>query len=426
MPPGWSAWHTVLKADTDHYFYGYSAQQQRRRSSGPFGDPGSWETREYGVRDDFGCPFAPTNGLPCYYADRRAHQTWRRARCWRRRPNSPSTCSSTTRPRTATSADPAGPEPALRHYDWFKGARLPHDRSEGLRRGQRDRQAPLHPRRRPPDAEREAHLPHLLPEAARVAARRRRRRQAGDRHARRRWAACATPTCIFTSDNGFFFGEHRLLGGKFLAYEPATHLPFLIRGPGIKPGSATGELVANVDVAPTLLELAGAEADKSIDGRSLVPYLETPNCAAAARSSSSPSSRRATSRPRARSQPRRGSGGGAHGLAPGAAQGLRRNPPRPLQVHRLADRGEGALQHQQRPLRAQLPAKVPNFFPIRNFLHRQMKRLLDCVGRVCREVTPPLPLTRIEFQRLRPRSRRNSGNGNGNGKRNGGNGKGAQ
>ena len=42
---------------------------------------------------------------------------------------------------------------------------------------------------------------------------------------------------IFISDNGFFFGEHRLIGGKFLAYEPATHLPLLIRGPGIDPGS---------------------------------------------------------------------------------------------------------------------------------------------------------------------------------------------
>ena len=82
---------------------------------------------------------------------------------------------------------------------------------------------------------------------------------------------------IFTSDNGFFFGEHRLLGGKFLAYEPATHLPLLIRGPGIKPGSSTGELAANIDIAPTILELAGAEADKSIDGRSLVPYMDDPD-----------------------------------------------------------------------------------------------------------------------------------------------------
>ena len=49
-----------------------------------------------------------------------------------------------------------------------------------------------------------------------------------------------------------------------------------MRGPGIKPGTATGELAANIDIAPTILELAGAEADKSIDGRSLVPYMVDP------------------------------------------------------------------------------------------------------------------------------------------------------
>ncbi len=78
---------------------------------------------------------------------------------------------------------------------------------------------------------------------------------------------------LFTSDNGFFYGEHRLTGGKFIAYEPATHLPLLIRGPGIKAGTSTGELAANIDIAPTILELAGVQADKSIDGRSLVPYM---------------------------------------------------------------------------------------------------------------------------------------------------------
>ena len=66
---------------------------------------------------------------------------------------------------------------------------------------------------------------------------------------------------IFISDNGFFYGEHRLTGGKFLAYEPSTHLPLLMRGPGIKPGTATGELAANIDIAPTILELAGLGTD---------------------------------------------------------------------------------------------------------------------------------------------------------------------
>ena len=51
-------------------------------------------------------------------------------------------------------------------------------------------------------------------------------------------------------------------------------------------------------------------------------------------------------------------------------------------------------------------AHTLNFFPIRNFLHRQMRRLADCVGRDCQEVTPPLPLTRKEAQRLRVKKRR--------------------
>src|SRR6187551_382865 len=67
VPPGWNSWHTVLKADTNHYFYGYTLNNNGQLE-GPYGDSGDWETREYGTRDDLGCPFAPTNGLPCFYA----------------------------------------------------------------------------------------------------------------------------------------------------------------------------------------------------------------------------------------------------------------------------------------------------------------------------------------------------------------------
>src|SRR3954469_19938508 len=66
VPPGWSAWHSVLKADTEHFFYGYRLNNNGS-IDGPYGDPGSWETREYGERDDFGCPSAPLEGKPCYY-----------------------------------------------------------------------------------------------------------------------------------------------------------------------------------------------------------------------------------------------------------------------------------------------------------------------------------------------------------------------
>ncbi len=66
VPPGWSSWHTVEAADSTHFYYGYSLNDNGS-VDGPYGDSGSWDTREYGVRDDPGCPFAPINGLPCYY-----------------------------------------------------------------------------------------------------------------------------------------------------------------------------------------------------------------------------------------------------------------------------------------------------------------------------------------------------------------------
>ena len=77
---------------------------------------------------------------------------------------------------------------------------------------------------------------------------------------------------FFVSDNGQFNGEHRMSSAKFLPYEPSTHLPLLVRGPGIKPGSKSGELVANIDLAPTILGLTGARLRGGYDGRSLKPF----------------------------------------------------------------------------------------------------------------------------------------------------------
>jgi arylsulfatase A-like enzyme len=80
---------------------------------------------------------------------------------------------------------------------------------------------------------------------------------------------------IFTSDNGLFRGEHRIAGGKYLPYEPASRVPLLIRGPGITPGSSIQELVMNADLAATILEIAGIP-DPGVDGRSLLPFLDNP------------------------------------------------------------------------------------------------------------------------------------------------------
>ena len=80
---------------------------------------------------------------------------------------------------------------------------------------------------------------------------------------------------FFTSDNGFHMGEHSLPSGKMLAYEEDIHVPLLVRGPGIQPGTTVTQMTANIDIAPTIAELAGAQAAEYIDGRSLVHFFNS-------------------------------------------------------------------------------------------------------------------------------------------------------
>jgi N-acetylglucosamine-6-sulfatase len=425
VPPGWSSWHTVLNADTHHYFYGYLLNNDGVLSE-PYGNSGTWEPREYTERDPAGCPFAPEEGRPCLYATDVFD--------WMAREEIVSTPAEQPLylqlDYTAPHGDfrkPAGPEPPPRYYNWFRGKRLPHNRAEGFDEGNVTDK---------PSFIREAE--HLTPEikrAYKVYYDKQLEALRGIDDGVKEIVGTLAETgrlkntyILFTSDNGFFFGEHRLIGGKFLAYEPATHLPFLIRGPGIKPGTSTGELTANVDVAPTILDLAGVEPDKSLDGRSIVPFLRDPEAR--------------TRRPilfesfvqtadveanGAIASSGEGDGGVAGGngstgpkepeagisSAPptgdGKAHASLLAPPLNYEGIRLGPykyiawpNGEKELYDINRdPNELNNIVKEPNFYPIRNFLHRQLRRFENCIGRECREVTPPLPLTRIEFERLR-------------------------
>lgn len=78
---------------------------------------------------------------------------------------------------------------------------------------------------------------------------------------------------IFTSDNGFHLGQHRMRAGKQTAYETDIHLPLLVRGPEITAGGHVGEITGNIDLAPTIAALGGATLTEAPDGRSLVPFL---------------------------------------------------------------------------------------------------------------------------------------------------------
>ena len=77
---------------------------------------------------------------------------------------------------------------------------------------------------------------------------------------------------IFTSDNGFMQGEHRVPLGKMLPYDPSTRVPLLIRGPRVLRGRTSNALVGNVDLAPTILEATPARAPLALDGRSVLPF----------------------------------------------------------------------------------------------------------------------------------------------------------
>ena len=79
---------------------------------------------------------------------------------------------------------------------------------------------------------------------------------------------------IYTSDQGFFLGDHGWFDKRFM-YEESLRMPLLIRWPGhIKPSTTNEAMVMNIDFAPTLLEAAGAPVPKDMQGRSFLAALE--------------------------------------------------------------------------------------------------------------------------------------------------------
>jgi N-acetylglucosamine-6-sulfatase len=81
---------------------------------------------------------------------------------------------------------------------------------------------------------------------------------------------------MFMSDNGLLLGEHRLRGGKVVPYEVANHVPFMVRGPGIRAGMTIADLTGQVDFAPTVLAMAQLAIPTSVDGFSLLSKLRDP------------------------------------------------------------------------------------------------------------------------------------------------------
>ncbi|XP_041460056.1 N-acetylglucosamine-6-sulfatase-like isoform X2 [Lytechinus variegatus] len=78
---------------------------------------------------------------------------------------------------------------------------------------------------------------------------------------------------IFSSDNGFHLGQFSLPNDKRQLYEFDIRVPLIVRGPGIPPGTTSDKLAANVDIMPTIVNMATGKAPSDVDGMSLIPLL---------------------------------------------------------------------------------------------------------------------------------------------------------
>lgn len=269
VPPGWDDWESSATDNSTRLYYGYRLNVNGQ-IYGPIGDP---NYDELSGKDDPGCPeFPPVGGVCNYSTD-----------AFTQRAIDQINATPLGQPfylqldYIAPHGDPRppnGPEPAPRHYDTALSTVLP--KLPGFNEGDvtdkptfiRDA-APLLTQ---PDIRRtrvgyQKSLESLRAVDEGVA------RVIG---ALRDRGELKNTYVFFITDNGIFNGEHRLDRAKFLPYEPAIHLPLLVRGPGIKPGIQSGELVGNIDLAPTILQLAGGTADRSFDGRSFKPFWENP------------------------------------------------------------------------------------------------------------------------------------------------------
>ncbi|HEY4932148.1 MAG TPA: sulfatase-like hydrolase/transferase [Terriglobales bacterium] len=78
---------------------------------------------------------------------------------------------------------------------------------------------------------------------------------------------------VFSSDNGYHMGDYRLMPGKMTAFDTDIHVPLVITGPGVAAGRIVDDIVENIDLYPTFLDLTGVASPASVDGHSVAPLL---------------------------------------------------------------------------------------------------------------------------------------------------------
>jgi arylsulfatase A-like enzyme len=184
----------------------------------------------------------------------------------------------------------------------------------------------------------------------------------------RRTGQLKNTVIMFLSDNGWLHGQHRIPGDKYLPYEESLRIPLILRGPGVPAGRTVRGQVANIDLAPTLLDVARARAGRRMDGVSLMPTVRDP-----------------------RRRPRRAIG--IEATAPLFRQELPANkwdrPWKGVRTDRYtyvvwSETGEQELYDRRRdPYQLRNVASDPAFAKIKARLAGRLARLDSCKGRSC-------------------------------------------
>jgi N-acetylglucosamine-6-sulfatase len=221
---------------------------------------------------------------------------------------------------------------------------------------------------------------------------------------------------IFTSDNGFMQGQHRLHQGKFAPYDPSVQVPLQIRGPGIPAGGQPRAPVWNGDLTSTILQIAGAAAGLAQDGRSLLPYAQDPN-----KTSTRPilletgppgaTAEPGTPAPATSAKDRRvhfskyvknldqdHTAQIARAIVAPRYRAIRTG--RYLLV-KYSDGSRELYDLLSDPLQLQSVFKDSRYFPVRHFLLKKLKSLVLCVGPTCNTEIgkPPKPLAKKKKHR---------------------------